>query len=119
MSYRSDFSDSELSRSPSARSPPPHPPSRKQKNNSKKQLEKLKGTMLEMHNLYQDLKKDFDTYREQTLEREDKYRERIHCLEREKLLMEGKIQVLTEARSDLQERYNELKLDYRNLIGKH
>jgi hypothetical protein len=109
MSYHSRSEESES----------PSPPVRKPKSLQKKQLEKLKGTMLEMHNLYQELKSDFDTYREQTLEREEKYREKINSLEREKMLMEGKIQVLVESRSDLQERYNELKLDYRNLVHKH
>lgn len=44
---------------------------------------------------------------------EEKYSDKIARLEREKLLAEGKIQQLEEARKDLQERYNDLKQDYR------
>lgn len=44
---------------------------------------------------------------------EDRYKDKIVSLEREKLLSDGKIQQLEEIRKDLKERYNELKQDYR------
>lgn len=44
---------------------------------------------------------------------EDKYKDRIAKLERERLLSDGRIQQLEEARKDLRERYNDLKQDYR------
>lgn len=51
--------------------------------------------------------------KKQNSETEERYKEKIAHLEREKILHEGKIQQLEEARRDLQERYNELKQDYR------
>jgi len=44
---------------------------------------------------------------------EEKYKDKLSQLERDKLLSEGKIQQLEEARKDMYERYNELKQDYR------
>jgi hypothetical protein len=44
---------------------------------------------------------------------EEKYKDKIAILEREKLLSDGKIQQLEEARKDLYERYNDLKQDFR------
>ena len=46
-------------------------------------------------------------------ETEEKYKDKIAKLEREKLLSDGHIQRLEEARKDLQERYNDLKQDFR------
>jgi archaellum component FlaC len=42
-----------------------------------------------------------------------KYKDEISVLERNKILMEGKIQQLEEFRKDLQERYNDVKQDLR------
>lgn len=44
---------------------------------------------------------------------DDRYKDKIAKLEREKLLSDGKIQQLEEARKDMKERYNDLKQDYR------
>ena len=49
-------------------------------------------------------------------QKEDKLLEKISRLEREKLLCDGRIQQLEEARKDIQERYNELKQDFRELM---
>lgn len=43
----------------------------------------------------------------------EKHRGQIGLLEREKILLEGRIQQLEESRRDLQERYNDLKQDFR------
>lgn len=59
------------------------------------------------------LSKTIRSLRKQLSEADEKYRDKIARLEREKLLSEGKIQQLEEARKDLQERYNDLKQDFR------
>lgn len=59
------------------------------------------------------LKKELENL---NLKYEDKYRDKINTLEREKIIYEGKIQHLEETKKDLQERYNELKSDYRTII---
>ena len=43
----------------------------------------------------------------------EKYKDHVARLEREKLLSDGKIQQLEEAKKDLRERLNDLKQDYR------
>jgi multidrug resistance efflux pump len=59
------------------------------------------------------LSKNLRQANKQLHDSEEKYSDKIARLEREKLLAEGKIQQLEEARKDLQERYNDLKQDYR------
>lgn len=51
--------------------------------------------------------------KKQLYESEEKYKDKISVLEREKLLHEGRIQQLEEARKDLQDRYSELRQDMR------
>lgn len=53
------------------------------------------------------------SHKKERRELEEKFRDRIYKLEREKLLLEGKNQQLEEAKTDLKERYTELKEDYR------
>lgn len=59
------------------------------------------------------LSKVVRSLKKQSAESEEKYKDKIARLEREKLLSEGKIQQLEDARKDLQERYNDLKQDFR------
>lgn len=47
------------------------------------------------------------------VEKEENYKNIISNLTREKILYEGRIQQLEEARKDLKERYDELKQDFR------
>lgn len=61
--------------------------------------------------------KQIKSLRRQLHDNEEKYQDKIAKLEREKLLLEGRIQQLEEGRKDLQDRYNELKEDYRWLKG--
>ena len=51
--------------------------------------------------------------KKQLSDMEDIYKDKITHLERTKLLNEGKIQQLEDAKRDIQERYVELKQDYR------
>ncbi len=60
-----------------------------------------------------ELESEYKTLKKQFSESEEKYKDKIARLEREKILSEGKIQQLEEARKDLQERYSELKQDFR------
>lgn len=53
------------------------------------------------------------TLKKQINEIEEKYKDKIASLEREKLLADGKVQQLEEAKQDLLERYKDLKQDYR------
>ena len=64
-----------------------------------------------LEKLQKDLNREFH-------DREEKYKDKIAALERDKLLCEGKIQQLEEQCKDLRERYNELKQDYREYIKK-
>lgn len=57
--------------------------------------------------------KTIKSLKKQLNETEEKYKDKISKLEREKLLYEGRIQQLEEARKDLQDRYCELKQDMR------
>jgi len=50
----------------------------------------------------------------QISELEEKYKNKIVLLERDKLLSDGRVQQLEEARKDLQERYKDLKDDLRS-----
>jgi len=59
------------------------------------------------------LSKTVKALKKQLLETEEKYKNKISMLEREKILSDGKVQQLEEARKDLQERYNDLKQDFR------
>lgn len=67
---------------------------------------------------YRIQQKEIKSLKKQILEVEDRYKDKITHLERDKLLMEGKIQQLEDAKKDLQERYNDLKQDYRELTKK-
>lgn len=69
-------------------------------------LEELESSNKNLSKLVKSLKK-------QLLDNEENYKNKIANLEREKLLYEGRIQQLEETRKDLQERYNELKQDFR------
>lgn len=95
--------------------------------NTKYKEEKEKNNILNQR--IQELEKDLELSRDKedqeikTLKRafneaENKYKDRISHLERDKLLMEGKIQQLEDAKKDLHERYNDLKQDYRELSKK-
>lgn len=71
-------------------------------------------------NMVEDLKnenrnlcKTIKNLKKQLSEMDEKYKGKIAGLEREKLLSEGKIQQLEDTRKDLQERYNDLKQDFR------
>lgn len=59
------------------------------------------------------LSKMVKSLKKQLCEVEEKYKDKIARLEREKILSEGKIQQLEDARKDLHERYNDLKQDFR------
>lgn len=60
----------------------------------------------ELHRMIKSLKK-------QLKETEEKFKDKIAVLERDKILSDGKIQQLEESRRDLQERYRDLREDYR------
>ncbi len=60
-----------------------------------------------------ELNKTIKTLKKQLREVDEKYKDKIAKLEREKLLDQGKIQQLEEAHKDLRERYSDLKQDYR------
>lgn len=60
----------------------------------------------ELHRTIKSLKK-------QLKESEEKFKDKIAVLERDKILSDGKIQQLEESRRDLQERYRDLREDYR------
>jgi archaellum component FlaC len=86
------------------------------------ELERWKKLSNELpdHSTVQDLEnenknhiKTIKTLKKQLSEIEEKYKDKIALLEREKLLAEGRIQQLEEARKDLQERYSDLKQDFR------
>jgi DNA repair exonuclease SbcCD ATPase subunit len=67
----------------------------------------------DLENENKNLVKTVRALKKQVTELEEKYKDKIARLEREKLLSEGKIQQLEDARKDLQERYNDLKQDFR------
>lgn len=71
------------------------------------------STFQELENENKNYIKTIKTLKKQLSEIEEKYKDKIALLEREKLLFEGRIQQLEEARKDLQERYNDLKQDFR------
>lgn len=62
------------------------------------------------------LKKQIRSLKKELQNSTKKYTERITALEREKILYEGKIQQLEDGKTDLRERYHELKEDYRELL---
>jgi DNA repair exonuclease SbcCD ATPase subunit len=66
-----------------------------------------------VQDLEQENRKIIKSLKKQLYETEEKYKDKVAKLEREKILYEGKNQQLEEARKDLQERYSELKQDYR------
>lgn len=70
-------------------------------------------TVQELENENKNYLKTIKSLKKQLSETEEKYKDKITKLEREKLLSEGHIQRLEEAKKDLQERYNELKQDFR------
>lgn len=67
----------------------------------------------DLENENKNLSKTIRNLKKQLSESDEKYRDKIARLEREKILSEGKIQQLEDARKDLQERYNDLKQDFR------
>lgn len=84
----------------------------------KLQDEQQKYTHLEEENkslaqTIRELKRELSDRDKAASETEQKYKDKIASLERDRLLFEGRIQQLEEARRDLQERYNELKQDFR------
>ena len=66
--------------------------------------------------------KTIKSLKKQLSDTDEKYKDKIAQLEREKLLYEGRVHQLEEARKDLQDRYTELRQDMReqrlNYIGK-
>lgn len=60
-------------------------------------------------------KGEIEELRKKHKEAEERLKDKIANLEREKILAEGRVQHFDEARKDLYERYNELKSDYREL----
>lgn len=83
------------------------------------QLEKitnLEKEVLRWKNLSEQLPdpEDVRTNRHKMKKQLEQYKDKIANLERDKLLLEGKIQQLEESKKDLKERYNELKQDYRD-----
>lgn len=72
------------------------------------QVDDLETENKEQRKTIRNLKKDLHNM-------DEKYKTQIAHLEREKILFEGKIQQLEDARKDLRERYRELKEDYRQL----
>ena len=71
------------------------------------------STVQDLENENKNHIKTIKTLKKQLSEIEEKYKDKIAVLEREKLLFEGRIQQLEEARKDLQERYSDLKQDFR------
>lgn len=61
-----------------------------------------------------ELESALKTSRREHVELESKYMAKLAAADREKLLMEGRIEQLQESRTDLKERYAELKEDYRD-----
>ena len=71
------------------------------------------ATVDDLENKIQRYSSMVKTLNKQNSELEDKYRDRVAQLERENLLLQGRVQQLEEGRKDLQERYNELRQDMR------
>ena len=91
----------------------------KQSNEEVNRWKKL-SEVLPDQNTFEELelenKKNLKTVKDlkkQLCETEEKYKDKIAQLEREKILHEGRIQHLEEAKKDLQDRYNELRQDMR------
>lgn len=94
--------------------------------------EKAKNAAITWHHMFEKYKKESEekikfldseilklrNNNKNNSETEDKYKDKITLLERDKILQEGKIQQLESSLKDLRERYNELKQDYRELNGK-
>lgn len=81
-----------------------------------KKLSEALPDQVSLDELELDNRKHLKTIKElkkQLYETEEKYKDKISVLEREKLLHEGRIQQLEEARKDLQDRYSELRQDMR------
>jgi predicted nuclease with TOPRIM domain len=83
---------------------------------SREKYEKAKEAVHAWHEMAEELRgsnKDLEkinaTLRKQTQDMGEK----ISLLERDKILLEGKIQYLENALKDFKERYNELKQDFR------
>jgi chromosome segregation ATPase len=84
-------------------------------NRWKKCSEELPDTELvdELETENKNMRRQIRSLKKEIRSVEEKFKDRIAKLEREKLLSDGKIQQLEEARKDLKERYSELKQDYR------
>jgi t-SNARE complex subunit (syntaxin) len=81
----------------------------------KKMAEQLPDPNLiaELETENRELNRTVRAQKKQISDIEEKYKDRVAQLEREKLLADGKIQQLEEAKQDLLERYKDLKQDYR------
>ena len=82
---------------------------------SREKYERAKTTILEWSRKFEEASRE---HRKQISDIEEKYRNQIAQLERDKILLEGRVQHLEEARKDLQERYSELKADFRQMHSK-
>lgn len=60
-----------------------------------------------------DLNRTVKILKKENRDLEEKYSQKNAVLEREKILLEGRVQQLEEANRDLRERYADLKQDYR------
>lgn len=69
----------------------------------------------ELENENKTFRREVRGLKKDRVELTEKYRSTIAKLEREKLLSDGRIQQLEEAKKDLKERYTDLKQDYREL----
>jgi chromosome segregation ATPase len=65
------------------------------------------------------LKAENKSLKKQLKEMDEKYKDKIFLLERDKILSDGKIQQLEEVKKDLQERYKELRQDMREINKKN
>ena len=93
--------------------------------------EKARNAAKEWHRMYDELReetsqkvfeleeqnkqmlKTVHKYKKQLKDIEDAHKEKIFSIEKEKILLEGRIQQLEDGKKELQERYNDLKQDYR------
>jgi predicted RNase H-like nuclease (RuvC/YqgF family) len=77
------------------------------------ELKTLKTSDKELKTEIRELKRVNRVLKRQSSGVEDKYKDKIAKLERDIILRDGKIQQLEDSRRDLQERYQELKTDFR------
>lgn len=88
--------------------------------NAKQAAKHWHDSLMEVTNLNEELDKKVNVLetenkklKKDISEIADKYKDRLNELQRDKILLEGKLLQLEETKKDLQERYNELKQDYR------